>query len=1348
MGARDLVRRAAGRLLRRVRGAKGDAAVAAETAAIRDTGLFDGRWYLQEYPDVAAAAMDPAEHYARHGAREGRYANEVFDSGFYLQRYPDVDVAGINPLLHYARDGWRELRDPSKAFSTAWYWFMHLGGRLDAGNPMLNYFSEGKSAALSIAPSGSIKAAPRRRIDVAIELLLSSGGMNPDLCSRIGEFLVRNKLWAHAEPVYRRLIAMQWDDARNHERLAAVLGAQGRWWQQVESLSTAIEIDPSNAGWHYKLGLAYQAMERWMEAAEAFGCAARLGMVGDEVHYRLGYALEHAGDPGAQKHYTKAISLSSDAAVLRFGVGALHESHRYWEDAASAYSERSDEPIDAQLHYRLGMAHDRCYRWREAELSYRIANAMDVAQPYWRYRLGFVLERQGKWPEAAEAYRVAMEISDRPRPYWQYRHGYVLMRAGEYLLACQSFLGLGDQGEDQGQDGPGAGAPANEDTEAFELVLARITHALEKDSTRPELSYAYGRRCEDRGDWQKASEAYKAALERQDEHRPSWYRRLGFAYYKLGEYRKACETLYEARLSRGAYGVDSSKLEKQPLERLLLSYNHYVQDLPIREKTIVYESFGGVAMGCNPLAIFRRLLASGEYREWTHVWILDEKGKIPKEYRGLGNVIFVRKESDLYLRYVATASHLVNNSTFPSWFVRRNEQKYLNTWHGTPLKTLGKDIKGNFMELKNTARNFLHATHIISPNPHTTHVLVDRYDVAGILSAQVAETGYPRADLTLNASEAERSATRKGLGLADDLPVVLYAPTWRGTLGDAVLDGDQLKAAIAGLAGLDCQVVFRGHYFSEKLLAELDLPVVIAPYGIDTSELLAITDVLVTDYSSILFDYLPLRKPIVYFAYDRDQYTELRGLYFRMDEMPGVLCGTAGELINAVGSAIQGAGLDVGAYDRAIEKFCSHDDGHATERAVAFFMDDAAAGEMSVRKDRRKALLFYAGAFPPNGITTSCLNLLSALDPSIYRIVVAIDADAIEQFQVRMENFGKIPEHVQIIARVGRMLTSPEERWLVEGLRVSGTFPSPEMWDIYLDVHAREFRRMFGASTFDGVVQFDGYSMFWSAVMLGADDGTVKVMYLHNDMRAEAELKFPSLRGLFRLYRDYDALVSVSEAMSWTNRQKLSQAYGIEGKEFTFAENVIVPEAILDSAESPLDADLAGWIQAGTTFMAMGRMSPEKDHAKLIRAFKRVVELKPGTRLLLLGDGPLRGDLEHLVQELELGGAVLFAGQRSNPFPALKACGCFVLSSNHEGQPMVLLEAMVLRKPIIATDIDGNRGAMAGRGGMLVENSEEGLASGMIQFIDGGLPAPALDGERYRLAALSHFDEIVSRKTH
>ncbi|MGA8707259.1 MAG: hypothetical protein WB646_09750 [Steroidobacteraceae bacterium] len=105
--------------------------------------VFDCGWYLAAYPDVAAAGVNPLEHYLRHGAAEGRDPGPLFSTNWYLQTYPDIAAAGVNPLEHYLRHGAAEGRDPGPLFSTNWYSLRYPDVVASGLNPLAHYLACG-----------------------------------------------------------------------------------------------------------------------------------------------------------------------------------------------------------------------------------------------------------------------------------------------------------------------------------------------------------------------------------------------------------------------------------------------------------------------------------------------------------------------------------------------------------------------------------------------------------------------------------------------------------------------------------------------------------------------------------------------------------------------------------------------------------------------------------------------------------------------------------------------------------------------------------------------------------------------------------------------------------------------------------------------------------------------------------------------------------------------------------------------------------------------------------------------------------------------------------------------------
>jgi CDP-glycerol glycerophosphotransferase len=353
-----------------------------------------------------------------------------------------------------------------------------------------------------------------------------------------------------------------------------------------------------------------------------------------------------------------------------------------------------------------------------------------------------------------------------------------------------------------------------------------------------------------------------------------------------------------------------------------------------------------------------------------------------------------------------------------------------------------------------------------------------------------------------------------------------------------------------------------------------------------------------------------------------------------------------------------------------------------------------------------------------------------------------------------------------------------------------------------------EWNRCFGNSHFDHIVDFSGYSPLWMRILLQGKAKTHST-WLHNDLRSDADRmvngRTPHHNNLyvnFTLYKYLDRLVSVSSALAEVNRIKLGEY--ADAAKFTFAENAINYRRIRHLAfgitahdEHPADpepdvstapmAELADQsaslptvfnallerftlteildegrrrstiarflpsAQSGThTFVTAGRLSPEKNHERLIRAFDQVHQRHPETRLLVLGSGPLRVPLRALVGELGLDAAVRFTGQQANPYGVIAGSDCFVLSSDYEGQPMVLLEALVLGVPVVTTDFDSVHGVMPEGQGLIVPRSVEALAQGMEESIRGHVPSAPFDYVAYNQNAVEQFyaaiglDELVT----
>jgi CDP-glycerol glycerophosphotransferase len=353
---------------------------------------------------------------------------------------------------------------------------------------------------------------------------------------------------------------------------------------------------------------------------------------------------------------------------------------------------------------------------------------------------------------------------------------------------------------------------------------------------------------------------------------------------------------------------------------------------PIDPQLAVFAAYWYRGYACNPRAIYEeaRRLVPG----MRGVWVV-KPGAVASFPPGVEHVVAGTRE---YFDVLARAAYLVNNVNFPNHLVKREGSVHVATHHGTPLKRMGLDLRdhpvtGLRMDFDALLRRCRRWDYSISSNAFSTAIWERVYPA----QYESLETGYPRNDALATATDADVRRVRAELGIEPGQVAVLYAPTHREYEPTYVPVLD--VAAVAEALGPDHVVLARLHYFydADPRLRELHRQGRVRDVAAHPSveELCVAADVLVTDYSSIMFDYAVLDRPIVVHAPDWEVYRAVRGTYFDlMAEPPGVTCRTEAELVDALRSRTAWGDEARAARAAFRERFCSLEDGHAAERVV------------------------------------------------------------------------------------------------------------------------------------------------------------------------------------------------------------------------------------------------------------------------------------------------------------------------------------------------------------------------------------------------------------------------------
>lgn len=379
--------------------------------------------------------------------------------------------------------------------------------------------------------------------------------------------------------------------------------------------------------------------------------------------------------------------------------------------------------------------------------------------------------------------------------------------------------------------------------------------------------------------------------------------------------------------------TDTNRQITRVKRALIRAYYHACLRLPVDEGLAAYAAYWFRDYACNPAAIYAaaKRLAPGIRGVWV----------IRPEYVDLipPGVDHVELGSPEYYRLMATAKYFVNNVNFPDNIVKRPGTVHVQTKHGTPLKTMGLALRdyptgAANMNFSSLMRNSDRWDYVISSNRFSSEVWERSFPNSYV----TLEIGYPRNDRLVRATPDEVARMRERLGIEPGKTAVLYAPTfrdWRRNEFDSPAD----LADLGERLGEDFVVLVRAHYFTRgdrrlERLEQRGLLRGVSEYPV-VEDLMLAADVLVTDYSSIMFDYANLDRPIVIFAPDWDTYARVRGVNFDlMQAPPGVVETTQPGLIDALRSGRYDDSTATARRKDFMHRFCQLDDGYASERLV------------------------------------------------------------------------------------------------------------------------------------------------------------------------------------------------------------------------------------------------------------------------------------------------------------------------------------------------------------------------------------------------------------------------------
>ncbi len=482
-------------------------------------------------------------------------------------------------------------------------------------------------------------------------------------------------------------------------------------------------------------------------------------------------------------------------------------------------------------------------------------------------------------------------------------------------------------------------------------------------------------------------------------------------------------------------------------------YMKYYMKSGINDKVVLMDSQHGNDINGNMFYLLKELNDNSEYEDYKIYLGVEERRYEEFErklhFYKMKHIKLVINGSKKYAKILSSAKYLFTDTSFSPHYIKKEGQIYLNTWHGTPLKTLGKSTKEDFANIANLQKNFVVADYLLYPSEYMMEHMLEDYMLKNIAKNKILLCGYPRNAVFLN--EERRKEVKKQLEL-EGKELIAYMPTWRGTLGKK-----NTKKYIATLKGYL-------KYLSENLNENQILYVNVHPYVKDyiefnqytnikpfpkqyeTYDFLNICDTLITDYSSVFFDFALTRKKVILFTYDEKEYLKERGLYVELKSLPFPIVYTVEDLLKEINCQ------EVVKYDEFIEKFCKYDHKDISKRICekVILNKDVDIKTVDMPKNDKENVLILVRNFADKDINKQFFNLVENMEELKYNYYVGYISRNVRKYA---HNLLKLPKGIHYMGQLFSMCNAT--------LKMRGLFKLSNKSKGKIKLTSKRYRRFF-----------------------------------------------------------------------------------------------------------------------------------------------------------------------------------------------------------------------------------------------------------------------------------------------
>lgn len=497
----------------------------------------------------------------------------------------------------------------------------------------------------------------------------------------------------------------------------------------------------------------------------------------------------------------------------------------------------------------------------------------------------------------------------------------------------------------------------------------------------------------------------------------------------------------------------------------------------INNNKVLIDSQRGVNLNGNMFYLLKELLSNRSYGQ-LEIFVTFSKQNHRESFIELcsdnkidvNKINFIKYNSRTYAKTLASSKYIFTDTSMPVYFIKRNQQIYVNTWHGTPLKHLGRDMEVDYHRHGNLVKNFLAADYLVFQNRPMNSFMEKAYMYGRVAGNKVVYSGYPRNEIFFRNKPCIDVANIK----INNQQRIAYMPTWRGHLDNIEVDeiGIAQRLNVLDESFTSDQIMFVKLHPYDRDSVSFDNFDHIYPFPAEkeTYEFLSTCDVLVTDYSSVMFDYSASEKPIILYVYDEKKYLQDRGLYMRIEDLELPIAHDEKELIREIKES-----RFTSCPKEFVNAFNEFDNEFASQRLCSFIFNENKNNKQIeiVNNNQNKTTLLFTGDFADISMLGVWIEWSKLFASEKLILSITYDNEMIHNF----ETLKKLDQSTIWLSRSFPFsATTAYERWILLQLDLHPQSLMPRKTAIR-KIMEKELSRSFPNVHFERVIVYSGESL-------------------------------------------------------------------------------------------------------------------------------------------------------------------------------------------------------------------------------------------------------------------------------